>query len=765
LSVAFRSFGEPLTGLAPENLLHEDSRGLLAACLRHAAFEVIELRRLKAGQAAWDIIVVDCSDGTVPSRNATGIRNRERLALLHCPEWKTPHEVRALRSDFPATLHQNHVHADEPASLCLYFEPWTAVERDWTPQRHLERILWWLRDTARETLHRGDQPLEQLYFEPPYEIVLPPDFDQKSADPAQVLCFAPIPFPGGEPRVFRAVFTTTERAEKAQMPFSDWLVITPSPLDHAAVQRYPSTLGELHEQFAARGSGIHADLRAAITAAVPASGIEKQKANFTLIFIKASVRRSPDGPAERTDPRIFCIHADLATIGLSCGALISGHDGKAYVDRMAGLTAFAGSTPVAPNDWQSLAIEPIGLGMAVTPVWARRASGIAADAEFPAILAGVGALGSVLADLWAREGWGRWTYIDDDYIRPHNVIRHLARDEHIGRSKAELVRDITNETFYSGQLTNVAIHAKVTDRSDEALATARAQAKLLVDATTMLEVPRDLSAQAEGPRMASVFLTPSGLGSVLLLEDEARSIPLHALEAQYYRGILDNPWGADHLKGHHGGLWVGAGCRDISAVLSQENIHLHGAILARQLRLLSAGPAAQMRLWHLDQDSGALAAHNLAVSSVRGSQGGEWKVVYDQALEDKLTAMRARGLPNETGGILLGYFDQKLKMVHLVDALPAPVDSEAAPNGFTRGKQGLTEIREECLRRTAHIVDYVGDWHSHPQGVAARPSTADLSLIAQLTAAMAQDGLPALMLIVGESGIGFTLELSSAHDS
>lgn len=758
MRIAFTPFGEPLTELAPESLFHEDSRRLLVACLGHSAFEVIELRRLKVGEATADIVVVDCSDGTVPSRNAFGIHNRERLALLHCPGLKLPHEVRALRRDFPATLHQNHVHAGEPASLCLYFEPWSAVERDWTPQRHLERVLWWLRDTARATLHRGDQPLEQLYFVPPYEIVLPPDFDQKSADPAQVLCFVPIAFPNGDPRVFRAIFRPQEQAEKSQTPFSDWLVIAPSPLNHAPVQRYPWSLGELHDQFSARGSGVHGELQAAIKEAVPVSGIAKQKANFTLLFVKASVRRAPDGPPERTDPQIFCIHADLATVGLSCGVLISGTDGKAYVDRMAGLAGLAGSRPAAANDWRDLTIEPIGLGMAVTPAWARRASGIAAEgAEFSAILAGVGALGSVLADLWTREGWGRWTYVDDDYIRPHNVIRHLARDVHIGRSKAELVRDITNGTFYSGQLTNLAIPAKVTDSSNEALATALAQATLLVDATTTLEVPRDLSAQPDGPRMASVFLTPSGLGSVLLLEDGSRTIPLHAIEAQYYRGILNNPWGADHLKGHHGGLWVGAGCRDISAVLSEENIHLHGATLARQLRLLSAAPAAQMCIWHLDPYSGALAAHNPGISSVRTYQCGEWRVIYDQTLEENLIAMRARGLPNETGGILLGYFDPKLKMLHLVDALPAPVDSEAAPDGFTRGKQGLTEIRDECLRRTANIVDYVGDWHSHPRGAAARPSTTDLGLIAQLTATMAQDGLPALMLIVGESGIGITL--------
>lgn len=755
---AFTSFGEPLTGLAPEHLLHEDSRRLLVACQRHSAFEVVELRRLNVGEASADIIVVDCSDGTVPSRNAVGIQNRERLALLHFPGSRLPHEARVLRSDFPATLHQNHVRAGEPASLCLYFEPWSAVERDWTPQRHLERILWWLRDTARGTLHRGDQPLEQLYFVPPYEIVLPPDFEQKSTDPTQVLCFVPIAIPSGEPHVFRAIFRPKEQAEKSKTPFSDWLVISTSPLSHAPVQRYPWTLGELHDQFSARGSGIHAELQAAIKEAVPASGIAKRKAMFTLLFVKASVRRSPNGPPERTDPQIFCIHADLATIGLSCGVLISGPDGTAYVDRMVGLAGLAGGSHAACDNWRNMTVEPIGLGMAVTPAWARRASGIATEgAEFSAILAGVGALGSVLADLWTREGWGRWTYVDDDYIRPHNVIRHLARDAHIGRSKAELVRDIANGTFYAGQLTNGAIHAKVTDRSNEALSATLAQATLLVDATTTLEVSRDLSARADGQRMASVFLTPSGLGSVLLLEDGGRSIPLHALEAQYYRGILNNQWGADHLKGHHGGLWVGAGCRDISAVLSEENIHLHGATLARQLRLLSAAPAAQIRVWHLDQDNGALTAHNLVISSVIAYQCGEWRIIYDQALEEKLIAMRARGLPNETGGILLGYFDHKLKMLHLVDALPAPVDSDAAPDGFTRGKLGLTEIRDECLRRSANIVDYVGDWHSHPRGVAARPSASDLGLIAQLTATMAQDGLPALMLIVGERSIGITL--------
>lgn len=744
-------FGQALPDLAPHHLQHAEARRLLEACLHHRAFDVIELCGLAGNDSSEsaDVIVVDCSDGTVPSRNPFGIKNRERLALLYRPG-ATPHEVRALRDGFPTTLHQNHVPLGDPPSLCLYFEPWSAVERDWTPQRHLERILWWLRETSRGTLHRSDQPLEQLYFTPPYELVLPPDFAEQTAVAGRVLSFWAVACPGVAPRMIRAVFTQETLARKHDLPFGDFLAVSPQPLNHGPVERYPWTLGELHDQFEARGSGILDEIRTTLHARATETGIARQAETNTLLLVNASVRRAPSEPPERSDPQIFFIHSDLATLGIASGMLFDGLDGNAYVNHFGETTAL--------ESWRDLAIEPIGVAMCVAPKTARRTSGVPPEtALFHGVLAGVGALGSLLADLWAREGWGQWTYVDDDLVRPHNVVRHIARDEHVGRSKAEVVRDVTNATFFLGQLTNVAIHAKILGGSNQAITEAIAAADLIVDATTTLEVPRDLSAMASGPRAASVFLTPSGRGSVILLEDRSQSVRLHALEAQYYRALLTDTWGADHLSGHAGELWVGAGCRDISAVISQELIQLHGATLARQLRGLVAEDQAQIRVWELDDATGALAAHNLPVSKVMVELRGEWRVVWDQYLREKLFAMRSRGLPNETGGILLGYFDQKLKMLHLVDALSAPPDSDATLFGFTRGQQGLKEAREEWLRRTARIVDYVGDWHSHPRGTTARASTLDVGLIAHLALIMAAEGLPALMIIVAENEVEMTL--------
>ena len=99
---------------------------------------------------------------------------------------------------------------------------------------------------------------------------------------------------------------------------------------------------------------------------------------------------------------------------------------------------------------------------------------------------------------------------------------------------------------------------------------------------------------------------------------------------------------------------------------------------------------------------------------------------------------------------MLGYFDLVLRKIFIVDALAAPPDSLGDPTGFVRGIDGLENTVKEAGRRTAHVVGYVGEWHSHPRHHAANPSGDDLLLLADLATALEHEGLPALMLIVGE---------------
>src|SRR5205823_4548508 len=84
-------------------------------------------------------------------------------------------EVVALRSDFPRVPHLNHRNREFPRSLCLYEQPWPEIALRWTPSAFVERIRYWLAETAKGTLHHADQPLEPLLLGTGRRIIIPAD--------------------------------------------------------------------------------------------------------------------------------------------------------------------------------------------------------------------------------------------------------------------------------------------------------------------------------------------------------------------------------------------------------------------------------------------------------------------------------------------------------------------------------------------------------------------------------------------------------------
>lgn len=754
-------YGEPLPSLDPALLTHQEGRELLAVCQSFSYVNIIELRKATHGQTVEDIIIADFGDGSVPSRNPVGIQVQERLALTYRPDYsdyRCPYDVRAIRSDFPVTPHQNHVLQGEPTSLCLYFEPWSALQRTWTPQNHLKRILWWLKETASGTLHREDQPLEQFYLASPWQIILPADFNEKVSQANTSLSLTYLgSYSNGLGLIINGSFEPGDDQNKTGKPHYECLTITTSPVQSGTIEAFPHTLGALHQQLLPKGTDLFVELGRIITTKTPSTGLRilpQQQQARCFILLQIPRIREPNGPIERYELIGFLVEECLRSLGISLGVLFKNPENQiAYVDHMV-----ESRNREAGDGWRSIPILPVEVKQRISRDYARQASGIASGyAEFRGILAGVGALGSCLAEIWSKEAWGNWTYIDDDVLDVHNITRHLGKDPYIGHPKVEVVGYLTSQNYADGVVQYSAINSKINDLKNENIQNAIKDSDLLVDVTTTLDAPRDLSVQASTPRMVSVFVTPSGHDSVMLLEDKERLLKLPFLEAQYYRAILQNNWGEAHLSGHSGNMWVGAGCRDASTIMSNELIQLHGAILARQIRRLSSSSEAKIRLWINHDETGKVEAIDVPVHPPITQRVGEWSIWWDTGLQDKLSYLREQGLPNETGGILLGYLDQKMKSIHLVDALPAPPDSIAEADGFIRGDQGLRDSLEDCETRTAGIVTYVGEWHSHPPKASVIPSRLDIALLANLSEQMANDGLPFLMVIAGESEISFTL--------
>lgn len=724
--------------------LYPQTVSLLKACENNPYIIVREVRISEAGPTRSEFIVIDAADGTVASGNQAGIRRKERLAIEVNPNAEIPVLVLALRKDFPVLSHQHAGEPNSPRILCLYEASWNAVERNWTPERFIQRIFWWLRESAGMRLHREDQPLEQLFYLSPYQLILPANYrDYFNATGSKFIIQK---LSEERPVILKVV---PEQAKTAVKPFRV-LALSVPPVDASVVAVYPENLGKLETQLNAWGSELFSPLTDAVNEAIPEEGIRPASGSGEGLLILLWIPRMRGGKTERMDVMGYVVQSSFSDLANALDIL--GPKNEHGMQHR----AFLLGGPVSTR-WRALPLMPVEIRSALNAAQARDLSAVdGANATFHGILAGVGALGSALAEIWTRIGWGKWTFIDPDRLLPHNLVRHIGEDCHTGLSKPHIVQHLT-QSVYPQEPPHRAINKSILVDDDE-IACAMKESRLVVDVSTTFEVPRTLALKDNAPRIVSMFLTPSGLSSVMLMEDKDRQYRIDAIEGQYYRAILENEWGTTHLQHNYGDRWVGGGCRDISVRMSYECIYLHSGILSRQLRQSVLSDNARLCVWASDDISGTVNAHEIELFPVVSVDTGEWTVKYDLGLLQKLQQIRQQALPNETGGAILGVTDFKNRTIVLVDVLPEPANSKSSPTFFVRGEEGQQESLEHVQLLTARVVDYAGEWHSHPQGYTAKASSEDEKLIEKLHQKMSVDGLPVIMLIVAEDDINIVVK-------
>lgn len=717
---------------------------LLAALRCEPDFDLIEARVLRiADEVLQECLIVDVVCDGVPGDNRPGIKYPERLALVVGKDERRLVEVFALRTDFPTLPHMNSMPPGCPLSLCLYFGSVTAILRTWTAPKFLRRIQWWLTQAAQETLHAADQPVEQLFYVTQHELVFPHDFADLCQRPGAEFFIT-----GGEPRPDGAQTLMLQAAPQGKMPLDKAftpIILNVPPVLQGPIERVPTTLGALVDVMARRGNDILPMLRQAFIDRMPETGLTREECDHPVVLVLSTpIVREKGGQPEKEQHQAFIFKSKWLAVGDRVGAYFS-YDNRYFAEKW-NPKLETGATAA----WRDEPLSAIEVKFFNSQAQARQQSGLT-EAGPRGALIGVGALGSALLDLWSRSGWGQWHIVDHDHIKPHNLVRHRAFAQQVGMAKVDAVKEL-HEAVTRGAVPLSSVHADAALLEPPVLH-ALQHAQLVVDATSGLDFPRSASRQEGVGRHVSVFLTPDGNGAVLLAEDVAREIPLLALEGQYYRAIINTDWGRDHLTGHLGTYWSGASCRDISFSLPYSRVLVHAACLAEQVQRCWLLSESCMRVWQRDPRTGSVILHEIPSARARGMRYGDMTVLLDEGLEQKLFGMRSLQAPNETGGILLGYYDLIEKILMIVDACPAPPDSVSTPASFQRGTEGVAERVNEVSRLTADIVGYVGEWHSHPPGVPASPSGDDLLQLAQLALGMAEDGLPAISLIVGEKEV------------
>lgn len=732
---------------APGDLEFPAVASLITFVERHAAHVAtfIEVRR-DTGSA---LAVFDFRTGR-PQDSAFAIRQIERIGVRFAQAGDMP-VVYMLRDDFPDTDHQLLTAEGAPRAICIDDRAWAEARLTWTPAELIHRILSWFSRAARGELHDARQPLDPLIIGSSLSFIISRDVLHSAADLDLVGVHDPRHRQTLRVRPVQDVHEPIEKIEPICLAACS---IAPEKMQRLAFA--PDNFGSLSDMLTPRGIDLFDTLRARFSGWFNEQPPAAWRINARFAVILETPIIAPDGaPQDGTDLRAFITRKSVGEIAVALGVAIAAKPGEGS---SVGFVKPLAPQQLDPEALREITVQSMEVHYEYDRRLATRISGRESEDDRQAVIAGAGAIGSHVADCLVREGRFRWTVIDDDRLLPHNIARHIARSPDIMKEKASLVANSIAATLEDTTPVARPIFANVmTDGPARAeIDQALGEADLIIDATASLPTERYLSDHPAAARRASIFFNPAGDAAVLLAEPADRRLTLRDLEAQYLALIVREDALIGHLSPPAGTYAYTGACRAITSHIPQTRVLALSGLVAGGLARAADQDTATIRIWSL-RESGVVNVHEPPVTPVQSYTTGEWTVSIDHGLTGRIFAMRAACLPKETGGVLTGIVDIPAKRIHLVDAASAPPDSKASASGFERGTADVEEYLERVYEQTRGQVRYVGEWHSHPRGVAVRPSATDLSQIDWLAALFDMDTLPALMLIAGDKDIAVIL--------
>lgn len=663
------------------------------------------------------------------------IRGTEPIAVA-VPFAAGPPSVISLRPDFPDTPHQNWSPPGGPCALCIDDRPWVEAQLTSSGRDIARRIQLWLAKAARGDLHDMAQPPDPLFFGSHLSLILPASALVQGPDSVELVGMM-------RPDNDRLIIAQPARGDDAHPPMFTVLAFQAQPQEMSRLRHAPMSLAALAEELTPRGINLVEELKSRLKAWSGLAAKDVRRLSTRLAIVVAFPVTAGE-TATANDMRAFLTFDTAGEIGVALGVL---HVNSSNVGDKRGYMLAFQEQPVRA---EPLRIEPVQVHLSLNRDLSAAIAGRGAPDKRRAVLIGAGSFGSQLSVDLAREGAFSWTVVDDDYVLPHNLVRHALYAEDIGAPKAEALA-----YRLSGLLGEpvAAIASNILTPNEEIapeLATAIRDAEVIIDASASVAVSRSLSDMPDAKaRRICAFFNPAGTALTLLVEDVGRAVTLRDLEAQYHRLILDERSLAGHLTVDGPGVRYSGSCRSLTNRIPASNAAILSALAAKGVISAIAGDGgASVTIWTLS-DTGEVVRIHRQGTGVRQFSGCGWTVHYDVGLLDDLAAMRRAGLPNETGGVLLGIVDVSRQAIHIAHALPAPQDSHASQAAFERGVVGLAEHVNAATAVTMHQVRYIGEWHSHPEWASASPSETDFAQLLWLGRELEVEGLPGLIAITG----------------
>jgi len=381
---------------------------------------------------------------------------------------------------------------------------------------------------------------------------------------------------------------------------------------------------------------------------------------------------------------------------------------------------------------------------------------------------GLGAVGSKVALHFSRSGLIPKTLIDPDYSLPHNNIRNGIINFPGNKKIDKLDEDIKqlflgniNDAFGIKKLPHsilkvVTDEPGIFDNADQ----------LIVDSTASFGVENFLSKKLKpsAARYARIELADAGEIGFLRIEGANRNPRMDDLMMEVYHlansELNISKWLIDNKNTRQNysvldDIHLGLNCSSDTLIMPDDKVSYHTAAASIGLRAMMAtdSPDGILQVSLLptkESQNNTIRINVKPVAIVKAANQPTWQLRLRATIQERLIEELNKNKPNETGGIFIGRIDKVNKIIYVTNIITAPHDSKKSPYLFTRGTEGLTPAVKAIREKTGEMLEYVGEWHTHPTG-SAKLSPTDQHAIAEIRKVLDPINYPTCVTVVNKA--------------
>lgn len=340
---------------------------------------------------------------------------------------------------------------------------------------------------------------------------------------------------------------------------------------------------------------------------------------------------------------------------------------------------------------------------------------------------GAGSVGSKIATSVARSGWNVKAICDHAMMLPHNYARHAVQNYTQMRApKAMLLAEIVGGLGSNPEVEMESV-IDIVGKCIEEGESLGWGADYIVHSTASNRVRLAFSripfVQQEGT-LVDAGLLKQGKVARLLIEGPQKNPNFHDLEALFYQRASTTGL-ARRLETGSPDLVpvdVGFGCGSVTMKMSDARLSSMTALITEELMEYHSqygskpdDRPALIAVWEKDDRTGTtkFRRHSVDPFVVVQIDGSDWTVRVAPNVINTIERDRVKYKAVETGGVLMGRYNELLKTITIVDTLEAPPDSTRSATLFSLGTEGGSESAKEYYKASGQSLMDMGTWHTH----------------------------------------------------